>query len=43
MTTVLDVLGAALLVAAAYLALGLAAALALAGLLILLASWRATR
>jgi hypothetical protein len=43
MTTVLDLLGAGLLVAAAYLASGYAAACAVAGGLALVASWRATR
>jgi hypothetical protein len=42
-TTFLDLLGAGLLIAAAYLELGLPAGLAVAGVLALVASWRATR
>lgn len=43
MTTLLDILGAGLLVAAAYLTGGYALACAVAGVLMLVASWRATR
>jgi hypothetical protein len=42
-TTFLDLLGAGLLIAAAYLIGGLAAGLAVTGVLALVASWRATR
>lgn len=42
-TTFLDLAGAGLLIAAAFLAWGLAPALAAAGVLFLVASWKATR
>lgn len=42
MTTVLDITGAALVIGAAFVALGLAAALAVAGFACLVASWSLT-
>lgn len=43
MTTLLDFLGASCLVAAAYFAAGLSGAFAVAGVLLLAVSWRASR